>query len=161
MTDRQDDKVDKDGVPLSKAHKELYENFDKSRREILAHIDRKIESHELDENAAARAREALARIDLDAIGDAVLGTRKAEFLGGGRNKDGIVDKVDGLVKKVGNGTPAEMDTDQIEEIVKKVTRTRRKLSPAQWTFFGVVVVTLGTILVQILQTVLEINRGVP
>jgi hypothetical protein len=182
MTDRQDDKVDKDGVPISEAHKAIYDHLGECRDDIVGHIDQKINRHV--ENRHDSLIELGAPVSVvfdghspdevftklvamsdqfDELANAVLGTPKSSFLGGGRVRDGLVAKNDELFQKFGNGqaVPAKLTEKTIEDIVSRLmVRPKRKFTAAQWAFFGVAVATLGTVLVQILQILWDIRRDV-
>lgn len=124
--DRQDDRVDKYGVPISEAHKAIYDHLDECRDDIVDHIDQKINSHfesahdglivlhhpiadvfgDVSPDVAMRRVVAMSK-QFDELADAVLGTPKSQFLGGGRRDDGLIAKNDALYQKLGNGQKIE------------------------------------------------------
>lgn len=120
---RQDDKVDVGGVPISEAHKAIYGHLDDARDEIITHITTKFDEHNKDDHSGLIVLQDPAVFggppdryfqqqikmakEFTILADAVLGTPKAEFLGGGRQDDGLVAKNDALYQKFGNGGKIE------------------------------------------------------
>ena len=132
---RGDDLVDAAGIPWSDAHQALWykfvEEMDRTKVELIRAHEDMVQRHETNrhhpafkemfpdrqpqdiviEVVDAASAISLFREDFDLLSDKALGTRKPDYLGGGRNEDGWDFKIDQMWQKFGNGTKLKVGID--------------------------------------------------